>query len=74
MDRYRINTVVASQELQPDLCRALVRSPEWNVAYEDDIGLVAIRKVQSATPSRGIAKPEVPTAVTQPVPGVDDAT
>lgn len=74
LDRYRINTVVASQELQPDLCRALLRSPEWNVVFEDDIGLVATRKVQPLLTPDETAQPAAPTAVKGPVPGVNDAT
>ncbi len=45
LDRYRINTVIASVELQPELCRGLERSPDWRIEFEDAVGVVARRKV-----------------------------
>ncbi|MDX1969572.1 MAG: hypothetical protein SFV23_20525 [Planctomycetaceae bacterium] len=53
LDRYRINTVVASVELQPELCRSLEQSPDWRIEFEDAVGIVARRKVLKSVALRG---------------------
>jgi hypothetical protein len=42
--KYRIATVLASRDLQPQLCTALRAADDWEVVFEDDVGLIAVRK------------------------------
>jgi hypothetical protein len=42
--KYRINTLVVHKELQSDLERILRQSLAWKIVYEDDLGLVAVRR------------------------------
>ncbi|RLT07021.1 MAG: hypothetical protein DWI21_10300 [Planctomycetota bacterium] len=53
LTRYRANTVVACKKMQQGLAQWISSSPAWEVTYEDEDGLVAIRR--SALP---IPKPE----------------
>jgi hypothetical protein len=53
LNRYRVNTIVVGKSLQKDLQETVERLAGWEVAYEDDIGIVAVRKhdpAQRATP------------------------
>lgn len=43
LERYGIDTVVASVALQPELCRGLARSGGWRIVFEDEVGLIAGR-------------------------------
>lgn len=40
LNRYRINTMVVSKDLQPGLAKMLRTNDEWKVAFEDDISLI----------------------------------
>ena len=44
LDKYRINTIIIHKELQQDLHRVLRGHLGWKTVYEDDLGLVAVRK------------------------------
>ncbi len=44
LTRYRANTVVVCKKIQKPLVRLISSSPNWEVTYEDDIGLVAVRR------------------------------
>jgi hypothetical protein len=44
LDRYRIRTLVVHKELQGQLTRGVRRSPDWQIIYEDEDGLVAERR------------------------------
>jgi len=44
LDRYRINTLVVSRELQPELDRSLERSSEWQSVYQDALSRIYVRK------------------------------
>lgn len=44
LDRYRINTIIVHKELQVQLERKTRRLSGWKVVYEDDLGLVAMRR------------------------------
>lgn len=46
--RYRVNTVIADKQRQQALIRMVSSSPAWEVTYEDDVGLVAVRKSSRA--------------------------
>jgi hypothetical protein len=53
LNRYRVNTIVVGKSLQKDLQETVERLDGWDVAYEDDVGIVAVRKhdaLQSAQP------------------------
>jgi hypothetical protein len=46
LDRYRISTLVVAKKLQPELVAAveqLAGVGDWDLVYEDDVGLVAVR-------------------------------
>ena len=49
LDRYRINTIVMHKELQPRLIRIVRRYEDWKITYEDEVGLVAVRRSTSKT-------------------------
>ena len=57
LDRYRINTIVVHKELQPRLTRLVRRDQNWKIAYEDEIGLVAVRRSTSQTEENEKTKP-----------------
>lgn len=44
LTRYRANTVVVCKKTQQPLVRLISSSPNWEVTYEDDVGLVAVRR------------------------------
>jgi hypothetical protein len=44
LNRYRINTIIVCKSVQADLLAAVERLAGWEVTYEDDVGLVAVRK------------------------------
>lgn len=44
LDRYRINTLVVSRELQPELDSALDRSSAWHRVFQDDLSRIYLRK------------------------------
>lgn len=44
LDRYRINTVIVHKSHQKQLEWTLRRDTDWQIVYEDDLGLVAQRK------------------------------
>lgn len=44
LTRYRVNTVVVCKKMQPSLVRMMSANPAWEVTYEDEIGLVAVRR------------------------------
>lgn len=46
LDKYRINTIVVCRELQPALEERVYALNGWDVVYEDEIGLVAVRASQ----------------------------
>jgi hypothetical protein len=43
LNKYRVNTIIVSKALQPGLEGTVRTLAGWKVAYEDDIGLVAVR-------------------------------
>jgi hypothetical protein len=43
LHKYRANTIIVCKELQAGLERTVRAMPDWQVVYEDDIGLVAVR-------------------------------
>jgi hypothetical protein len=43
LNRYRINTIIVCKSLQADLLAAVDRLSGWEVTYEDDVALVAVR-------------------------------
>ncbi len=44
LDRYAVDTIVMDKELQPVMHRAVRRSGDWGVVYQDDQGVVYRRK------------------------------
>ena len=44
LTRYRANTVIIDKKMQTSLLRAISSSANWEVTYEDDVGLIAVRK------------------------------
>lgn len=44
LDRYRINTIIVHKELQTPTERRLRTMGDWQIVYEDDVGLIARRK------------------------------
>jgi hypothetical protein len=50
LTRYRINTVVVCKKMQQGLERLISTSPNWDVTYEDDVGLVAVRRIAKSAP------------------------
>lgn len=44
LDRYRINTIIVHKELQMQLAEKTRRLAGWRIVYEDDLGLVAMRR------------------------------
>ncbi len=48
--RYRVNTVIVCKKMQQGLVRMISSSPTWEVTYEDDVGLVAVRRTAQAAP------------------------
>ena len=57
LDRYRINTIVVHKELQPRLTRIVRRYQDWKITYEDEVGLVAVRRSTSKTEENESTKP-----------------
>jgi hypothetical protein len=49
--KYRINTIVVHKKLQTDLYRVIQQSLGWKIVYEDDLGLVAVRREPATTES-----------------------
>ncbi len=43
LNRYRANTIVVCKELQTQLEPTVRRLSGWDIVYEDDVGLVAVR-------------------------------
>ena len=43
LNKYRANTIIVCKELQTALERSVRTLPGWEVVYEDDVGLVAVR-------------------------------
>jgi len=43
LDRYRINTVIVCKELQTQLEETMRRSSGWDIVFEDEVGLIAVR-------------------------------
>jgi hypothetical protein len=58
MDRYRINTIVTDKERQRSLSDTLRGLTDWDVVFEDEIGLVAVR---SRSRSDAMAEPSKKT-------------
>lgn len=50
LTRYRINTVVVCKKMQQGFVRLISASPNWEVTYEDEVGLVAVRKTAKSAP------------------------
>ena len=44
LTRYRVNTVIVCKKLQHGLMRMISSNPNWEVTYEDEVGLVAVRR------------------------------
>lgn len=43
LNKYRVNTIIVCKALQPNLEKSVRSLAGWNVAYEDDVGVVAVR-------------------------------
>lgn len=64
LERYRVEAIVADKELQTKLAQGVRRLPNWHVTYEDDLGVVAVRRrdgpgadAAAKQPKRAGAKP-----------------
>lgn len=44
LNQYRINTLVVCKRLQKGLVERLPRMPSWSIVFEDDVGIIAVRK------------------------------
>ncbi len=44
LDQYRINTLVVCKKLQKGLVERLARMPAWENVFEDDVGIIVVRK------------------------------
>ena len=44
LDQYRVNTLVVCKKLQKGLVERLTHMPAWETVFEDDVGIVAVRK------------------------------
>lgn len=50
LNQYRINTIIVGKKLQQDLLRVVEQLAGWEVVFEDDVGVVAVRKSAQAAP------------------------
>jgi hypothetical protein len=66
LNHYRINTIVVCKQLQKDLHRVVENMPGWEVAFQDDVGMVVVRKSAIAAPPVATA-PAVEEPQTMPV-------
>jgi hypothetical protein len=44
LDRYGVNTLVLNKTAMPSLVRFVGASPEWSKSYEDEMGVVFVRR------------------------------
>lgn len=44
LSKYRINTIVVHKAMQSELFRVIRQSLGWKIVYEDDLGLIAVRR------------------------------
>uniref|UniRef100_A0A7C2JYF8 Glycosyltransferase RgtA/B/C/D-like domain-containing protein n=1 Tax=Schlesneria paludicola TaxID=360056 RepID=A0A7C2JYF8_9PLAN len=66
LDRYRINTVVVSRELQSCLVRAVEQATGWTVVYEDSVSVIAVRSTRPQTESGNVTAPLAASGTTAP--------
>lgn len=50
LNRYRVNTLVVCKKLQKGLIQRLPQMPSWEIVFEDEVGIIAVRK--------GLQKPD----------------
>lgn len=50
LNQYRINTIIVGKKLQQDLSRVVEQLAGWEIVYEDDVGLIAVRKAAQPDP------------------------
>lgn len=62
LDRYRINTVLISEKLQPKLKRSMESLAGWKIVYEDEVGSVAVRRALSAKSGVETSSQQTPQA------------
>lgn len=44
LNQYRVNTLVVCKRLQKGMVERLPRMPSWEIVFEDDVGIIAVRK------------------------------
>jgi hypothetical protein len=47
LNQYRINTIIVGKKLQSEMQKAVEQLAGWDVVFEDDVGMVVVRKVKS---------------------------
>uniref|UniRef100_A0A7C4QL83 Glycosyltransferase RgtA/B/C/D-like domain-containing protein n=1 Tax=Schlesneria paludicola TaxID=360056 RepID=A0A7C4QL83_9PLAN len=71
LNHYRVNTIVVGKKLQQDLLRVVEQLAGWEVVYEDEVGLVAVRKPRTAVDDAGLAVDPSPTATAETPDALD---
>jgi len=75
LNHYRINTIVVCKQMQSDLRRAIERLSGWETVFEDDVGMVVVRKstLKNTQPeSTPIAESIEPADTETPAEGVTE--